>query len=131
MSIISYKDKEIVIHDTAGQGRFQTLTTEYYKHAHGALVFYDVSDDENTVDRWIEQLKEKNENIPIVIVGNKIDLEHREHTFEHPCIRISCKTGENIDLVLQEIDPILKEVKILPVETWTVYLRQLSVCIVQ
>lgn len=70
------------IWDTSGQERFQTITKAYYKGSHAVVLVYDVTDYE-TFDgllNWIKSLqRDIPENIPIVLVGNKSDLDnHRE-----------------------------------------------------
>jgi hypothetical protein len=43
-----------VLQDTAGQERFRTITSSYYRGAHGIIVVYDVTDLEsfNNVKQW-------------------------------------------------------------------------------
>ncbi|PPD69841.1 hypothetical protein GOBAR_DD33279 [Gossypium barbadense] len=44
--------------DTAGQERFRTITSSYYRGAHGIIVVYDVTDQEsfNNVKRWLNEI---------------------------------------------------------------------------
>ncbi len=79
-----YKNKNIKIQiwDTAGQERYRSLTSMYYKGAKGAIFVYDISSKisfEN-IDKWlIEMKKTADENIKIILIGNKCDLiEKRE-----------------------------------------------------
>lgn len=82
------KDKKIKLQiwDTAGQERFRTITTAYYRGAMGIMLVYDVTDINsfNNVKYWINNIKQHcTENINIIIVGNKIDMEeNRVITFE-------------------------------------------------
>ena len=66
------------IWDTAGQERYRSITTSYYKGTKGCLLVYDItrkSSFEN-LDMWINDIKSAgNENLSIILVGNKCDLE--------------------------------------------------------
>lgn len=118
MNIIEHKDTKYILHDTAGQKRFEIPCKAYYKYAHGAIVFYETSDHDD-INKWICQLKEEQEDIPIIIVGNKTDECSALFVTKYPSVHISCKTGENVDKVLPLIIPMLKEVRTLPDQTWT------------
>ena len=75
--IINNKRIKIQILDTAGQERYRSITSAYYKGAKGALIVYDITR-KNTfdnIDKWITDLKlNGDENICIIILGNKSDL---------------------------------------------------------
>ena len=49
------------IWDTAGQDRFRTLTSSYYRGAHGIIIVYDVTnkDSFDNVRQWMQEI-EKN-----------------------------------------------------------------------
>ena len=73
------------IWDSAGQERFRTLTTTYYRGAHAIIIVYDISD-RNTfvnVGAWLGEIsKSASENIIIALVGNKCDKADREVEYE-------------------------------------------------
>ncbi|RXM92141.1 Ras-related protein Rab-1A [Acipenser ruthenus] len=55
--------------DTAGQERFRTITSSYYRGAHGIIVVYDVT------DQWLQEIdRYASENVNKLLVGNKCDL---------------------------------------------------------
>lgn len=66
------------IWDTAGQERFKTITSTYYKGAHGIILAYDITDREsfNNVNNWLAEVK-KHAGAQVIklLVGNKCDLE--------------------------------------------------------
>jgi Ras-related protein Rab-21 len=68
----------IAIWDTAGQERFHALGPIYYRDADGALLVYDITD-QDTFDRvkhWVRELKSVvGEDIVLCIAGNKCDME--------------------------------------------------------
>ena len=66
------------IWDTAGQEKYNALTSSYYKGAKGALVVYDITQESTflKVEQFVKDLREKSDkNVYMILVGNKIDLE--------------------------------------------------------
>lgn len=67
------------IWDTAGQERYRAITSAYYRGAVGALLVYDISKRSSyeNVTRWLKELRDHaDQNIVIMLVGNKKDLRH-------------------------------------------------------
>jgi Ras-related protein Rap-1A/Ras-related protein Rap-1B len=70
---------EIDILDTAGQDDYQNLLDSWINFADGFLLIYAINDKESIIK--LEKLRDKilkikRGNVPIVIVGNKCDLEN-------------------------------------------------------
>ena len=115
-----YNDTIINIFDTAGQERFQALCSTYYKKANGVILLYDVKNMESlkNVSKWVEKVNRFVEDVPIIICANKIDLLEEEYKppsniqINHKCIKISCKTGENIDKILPLLIPKVNKTEI-------------------
>eukprot|EP01088_Endostelium_zonatum_P015246 TRINITY_DN3652_c0_g1_i2.p2 TRINITY_DN3652_c0_g1~~TRINITY_DN3652_c0_g1_i2.p2 ORF type:complete len:197 (+),score=57.29 TRINITY_DN3652_c0_g1_i2:207-797(+) len=76
------------IMDTAGQEEFRALRDQYMKTGHGFLIVYSITSPtsyEAAADfrKAIARVQEDKPDIPIVLVGNKKDLEEeREVSFE-------------------------------------------------
>ncbi|MFX1446763.1 MAG: Rab family GTPase, partial [Promethearchaeota archaeon] len=64
--------------DLGGQAYFQRFRRTYYKSAQAAFIVFDVCEQDtfSNVKLWYKELEDflDNKNIPVVIVGNKIDL---------------------------------------------------------
>ena len=120
-----YNNKKIKIQiwDTAGQERYKSITTSYYKGAKGAFIVYDITKKESfkNVDKWIKDLKEfGDEDVTILIVGNKCDLEdEREVSIEEVKKKAElfdigyCETSalkaKNIDYAFQTLIKLVAE----------------------
>jgi len=71
------KTVRLIITDTAGQERFRTLTSSYYRNADAIIVVYDITDQESFVDveGHITEGTRYSQRSEKFLVGNKTDLE--------------------------------------------------------
>ena len=114
------KTIQVKLWDTAGQERFQSLTQNYFRNAEGVLLTYDItnSDSFDNLKNWIDSIKKnmegKNIFIPVIIIGNKIDMEDsreiekeaaqkfsKENNYKY--FVTSAKTGEGVDKAIREL----------------------------
>ncbi|EGG15346.1 Rab GTPase [Cavenderia fasciculata] len=71
---------KLQIWDTAGQERFKTITTSYYRGAHGLIIVYDITsmDSFNSIKRWLIDVDRfASPSVLKLIVGNKCDLNNK------------------------------------------------------
>merc|ERR1711990_62990 len=77
---VDKKNIKAQIWDTAGQERYRAITSAYYRGAVGALLVYDITKEatfEGVKTMWLEELRQNaDDNIIIMLVGNKKDLTH-------------------------------------------------------
>jgi len=77
--VVEGKTIKAQIWDTAGQERYRAITAAYYRGAVGALLVYDIAKHTTyeNVERWLKELRDHaDNNIVIMLVGNKSDLRH-------------------------------------------------------
>jgi len=77
--IVDGKTIKAQIWDTAGQERYRAITSAYYRGAVGALLVYDITRHTTfeSVERWLKELQDHTDNnIVVMLVGNKADLRH-------------------------------------------------------
>ncbi|XP_075156950.1 RAS oncogene family member Rab21 [Haematobia irritans] len=108
---------QLNIWDTAGQERFHALGPIYYRGSHGAILVYDITDEDSfqKVKNWVKELKRMlGSEIILTIAGNKIDLEDQRTVPEDDAIayaesvgahyfETSAKNNENIDELFMEL----------------------------
>ena len=110
----------LIIWDIGGQDKFRVLRESYLQGAFGALVLYDITNQfsYNHINDWIADAEKFCGKIPLVLLGNKKDLDDkRTVTMEDgeklakeigaQFLESSAKTGENVDeafnLLVQKI----------------------------
>ena len=117
-SIINSKIFKLQIWDTAGQERFRTITSSYYRGAHGIIIVYDVSNEDtfNNLKFWLSEINTYAlPSSKMILVGNKSDvsLKSRQVSYETASnyaksnnmiyVETSAKNGTNINLAFDEI----------------------------
>mmetsp|Transcript_3081 Transcript_3081/g.8119 ORF Transcript_3081/g.8119 Transcript_3081/m.8119 type:complete len:239 (+) Transcript_3081:29-745(+) len=111
------KRVKLQIWDTAGQDRFRSIVSNYYRGAHGVILVYDVSSAES-FDHVPEWLDEGRGHAPsdavIALFGNKCDVPSdkrqvslemaqelaQQHRMDH--FETSAKAALNVDLAFQQ-----------------------------
>jgi len=111
--IVEYKNKKLKLQlwDSAGQERFNTVTSSFYRGSHGIIVAYDITD-ENTfgsVKKWLQEIdRYACESVSKLVLGNKLDLvDDRKVKTEDakeladglgiPFMEVSAKDSTNVD----------------------------------
>ncbi|WP_371804351.1 GTP-binding protein [Candidatus Lokiarchaeum ossiferum] len=101
---------DFMIWDLAGQKFFQRVRQYYYTGANAAFIMYDISRRESFEGRikyWYKDIRKAIPDIPIVIVGNKLDLLEKRQVKEEEGLHLakelkcsfletSAKSGENV-----------------------------------
>lgn len=67
----------LCIRDTAGQERFRTITTAYYRGAMGIMLLYDVTNEKSfdNIKNWIRNIEENaSADVEKMLLGNKCEL---------------------------------------------------------
>jgi Ras-related protein Rab-2A len=102
---------KLQIWDTAGQEKFRSITRSYYRGAAGCLLVYDITRKEtfDHLQSWLEDCRKyASQNITIILVGNKADLESKRmvsraegedfaRSNNLAFLETSAKTSENVD----------------------------------
>uniref|UniRef100_A0A8C9XJ30 RAS and EF-hand domain containing n=1 Tax=Sander lucioperca TaxID=283035 RepID=A0A8C9XJ30_SANLU len=75
--IVDGEPVSLQLWDTAGQERFRSIAKSYFRRADGVLLLYDVTCEKSflNVREWVDMIEDvSQEDIPIMLVGNKSDL---------------------------------------------------------
>ncbi|XP_042186656.1 ras and EF-hand domain-containing protein homolog [Oncorhynchus tshawytscha] len=83
--------------DTAGQERFRSIAKSYFRRADGVLLLYDVTCEKSflNVREWVDMIEDvSQDDIPIMLVGNKCDL--REQALQDSVICVPTSFGEKL-----------------------------------
>ena len=117
---------DLTVWDTCGQEKFRSMTRQYFKDAHGIILVYDVNNENSFkgLSLWLNEIKNNcnNNNVSIILVGNKIDLSERVISKEEGnefaqkngllFVETSSKDGININLPFENLsNDIIQKIK--------------------
>jgi small GTP-binding protein len=116
LSFKEYGDVTIQIWDLGGQESFKSLRKLYLEGANGALLLYDCTQKSSfeKLDDWIQDFRNARGNEPVMLIGNKIDLEKSVKVSDKEAklfaknyslkyLPTSAKTGSNVEEAFTEI----------------------------
>ncbi|MHA2297112.1 MAG: Rab family GTPase [Candidatus Hodarchaeales archaeon] len=124
---VDYSEKTVTlsIWDYAGESRFKALFPGYCSGSSGAVVAFDLTRPETLekLSEWIAIIREKNGNVPILLVGTKRDIINDENIDFlldkskdfcnkmdlHGCFYCSAKTGEGVTEIFYALAGALDE----------------------
>ena len=113
--VIDEIDVRLLLWDIGGQDIFKKLRTIYFKGSNAAFGVFDVTDPQSLLKLpgWVSSIKKTvKKSIPMIIVGNKIDLERQvgRQEAEDLAKRLNCdyletsaKTGEKVEIAFENI----------------------------
>ena len=119
---INDSEVDVQIWDTAGEERFHSISSSFYRGTDACILVYDLTNKAsfNKLEVWLNDLKEKAdidniENFSLMVFGNKLDLAENSRDVsiesgqnwarEHNCLfmEVSAKTQENVSKGFDEL----------------------------
>jgi len=113
------EDVQIDILDTAGQEEFAAIRDNYIRSGEGFLCVFSLIESESLEDiielrEQIMRVKGESPNVPIILVGNKADLDHARKISENEILELaskwnleyietSAKTKMNVDKIFYDL----------------------------
>ena len=128
IKLIDFQGKKIEfqIWDFKPEERFTFLLNSYCVGASGSIIMYDITNPKTLkrIPEWVQIIRKKAGDIPIILAGNKFELESHREVSEQEGIEIarkhnlyahweiSTKTGHNIEELFEEfIEILIKNLK--------------------
>lgn len=114
---INGKTVRTQIWDTSGQEKFRATTSLFYRGAVGALIIYDITNEESFshIHFWTDDLKSYAEpGVAVTIIGNKTDFEDSRavskeegralaNKYDSSFIETSALSGTNIETAFEQL----------------------------
>ncbi len=119
------EDKYLQIWDLGGQPHFKAVADIYFRGSHGVMAVFDVTRraSMDRLDDWIERVQSILGILPMVIVGNKIDLRDPNESdgdiskgegqkfalkYKSPYLETSAKDNSGVAVAFQTLAGMLK-----------------------
>lgn len=109
------KNIDVTIFDLAGQKRFVKLDPLYWQGASCSLAIFDLTRRETfqRLKQWLKRFRKENPKTPILIAGNKKDLDkHRKVSKQEgktlarknnaEYMEVSAKTGKGVEIIFKK-----------------------------
>ena len=114
---------KLQIWDTAGQERFRTITSSYYRGAHGIMLVFDITNPESfaNLNQWLKEVENySKEDVRKILVGTKSDLADKRKVAYSDAVEYaksngmeyvetSAKTAINVELAFIDLAGSLKQ----------------------
>ena len=122
-TLFNEKKVKLQIWDFGGEERFRFLLSQYCKGANGAFFLYDITN-ESSIEHlpdWTQIVRENAGDIPIMLIGSKVDLDEfrvvpredgilaaKKYNLSS-FVELSSKTGKNVEKAFNVMTEILFE----------------------
>jgi small GTP-binding protein len=106
----SKKSVKFQVWDTAGQEQYMSINKNLFQRVQGIILMYDIStlSSFEHLDQWMELIQQYANNMPLILIGNKVDLESKRKvekekgenfakTYDIKFFESSGKTGINVN----------------------------------
>ncbi len=111
LRVVRYR---LIVWDLGGQDRFRVLRRAFYRGSHVIGLIFDVGNHATffNLPRLWREIHEELGDVPVMLVGNKIDLarqvsreeaESLARAWNLPYAEISCQSGENVHNLFVEL----------------------------
>jgi small GTP-binding protein len=110
----------LMINDIVGQVEFERVHLQYYRGSKGGMFVCDLTrkDTLTRMDWWMESFRRVAGDVPVVLIGNKVDIMDRREVestdilsfaekYDCPIFLTSAKTGENVEPAFENIGRML------------------------
>jgi len=120
---IEGKKIALQIWDFAGEERFRFLMPSYVKGASAGIFMFDITRNSSLIHlpEWVEIVKKESKEIPVMMIGGKLDLHDRRSVYSKDAVDLakkyqlydymecSSKTGENVEMIFYKLARVLSE----------------------
>jgi len=89
--------------DLAGQDRYAMVRQRFYSDTEGILMLYDITRMSSLehIKKWHSEISKYTKPVPIILIGNKIDLVDKREVTDDDVIRILEENNINVRLKIE------------------------------
>ena len=94
---------DLLIWDLAGQDRYARVRQRFYSNTEGILMLYDVTrmTSLKNIKKWHAEVSKFTKHIPIILIGNKIDLLEKREVKNDDVNRFLEENNINVNLKIK------------------------------